>query len=58
MERKVSWNDIQNGNAKEVMKKYGLGERDMEKKVRSHLVGASQKEMKEVYNKFYTRNKP
>jgi len=56
MERKVTWNDIQNGNPREIMNKYNLGERQMEQAVRKHLDGASRKEMKDVYNKFYTEN--
>ncbi len=56
-DKKVTWNDIEHGSAKELMGHYKLNERQMEIKLRKHLDGASNPELQSIYRKFYSSKK-
>lgn len=57
MSKKPTYNDFREAKPQEIMKTYGLNERQLEKAHRDVLYGANQKEMSKEYDKFYRRNR-
>lgn len=55
MEKKVSWNDFQNGFAKELMKTYNLSERGLQEQLHRHLDGATHEDRQKVYKDVYLK---
>ena len=53
--KKVTFNDLRDGMA--AMKHYGISGREVEKTIRQHYKGASDKELKQVYKEFFDPRK-
>ena len=53
MSKGPTYNDIFNESPKELKKFYRLSERQLEQNVRKHLDGASQIQMRGLYEKIY-----
>lgn len=53
--RKMTFNDIRDGVA--AAKHYGLKPQQMEREIRRHLEGASDKELKKTYEEFFKQPK-
>ena len=51
--KKVTWNDLFEGTAKELKKTYKLNDRQLEHQVRNHLDGAAQPERRNIYEATY-----
>lgn len=49
MDKKVTWNDLHSATFKELKKTYKLDNRQLERAVQNHLVGASAQEKRELY---------
>jgi len=57
MEKKVSWNDLHNATAKELMHHYKLTERNLQQELNKHLYGANHKDRQQVYKDVYLKRK-
>lgn len=53
--RKVTWNDLQNGSAKELKQTYGLSDRQLDKQIRSHMDGSNAADRRKMYEGIYRR---
>lgn len=54
---KVTWNDLQEGVPKELMKTYGLSERQLQVEMHKHFYGASRADKEAVYRKVYDKGR-
>lgn len=57
MEKKVSWNDLHEAPAKELMKHYNLSERQLQQQLTRHLYGATHADRQQVYKDVYLKRK-
>lgn len=57
MEKKVTWNDLHEGAAKDLMKHYNLSERELQQQLHKHLDGATHKDRQQVYKDVYLKRK-
>lgn len=58
MKKEPTFNDFNSASPKELQRHYGLSDRSLEKQFRRKaLDGATQREMRREYEKFYTRNR-
>lgn len=57
MEKKVTWNDLQNATHHELKKTYKLTDRQLENQVRRHWDGANTKEREQLYNTVYLKKR-
>jgi hypothetical protein len=55
--KKVTWNDLHEGTAKELKKTYKLSDRQLEHALRNHLDGAVQSERRYFYQTLYGKRK-
>jgi hypothetical protein len=55
-QQKITWNDIKDYGT-ECNKKYGFGQRELERQVRTHLDGANPSERRQIYETFYRNRK-
>lgn len=54
---KVTWNDLHDAPAKELMKKYKLTERGLQQELTKHLYGATPKDRQDLYKTTYIKRK-
>ena len=57
MKGKPTFNDFNEASPKEIQKTYKLDQLSLERAQRDVLYGASNKEMRSEYDKFYRRNR-
>lgn len=57
MEKKITWNDIQNGTLPELKKSYKMNDRQVEQSLRKHLDGANVQDRRNLYEKLYGKRK-
>jgi hypothetical protein len=50
---KINWGNIKNDKASDIMKHYGLSERQMQQEVRAHVSDCSQKEINKIDHIMY-----
>lgn len=57
MEKKVTWNDLHEAKASDLMKHYNLTERQLQQQLTRHLDGASHNDRQQVYKDVYLKRK-
>lgn len=56
-DKKLSWNDITQGNFRDLQRVYKINDRQLENAVRRHMDGANPKERRELYETVWNRKK-
>jgi hypothetical protein len=57
MGKKVTWDDLHNVHAKDLMKHYNLTERQLQQQLNRHLYGATYTDRQQVYKDVYLKGK-
>lgn len=56
-DKRVSWNDLTQGNFRDIKRVYKLDDRQLENAVRRHMDGANPQERRNLYETVWNRKK-